>query len=366
MQLGNIPTKLKKKDKIEDSLPETWDDVEEKGCILIKDVAPPPPPPTKDEMAQDLKKKVEKKKEASIETKAPAPSMDILGGFIINPAVVTSNLAKSAGDQKHKSGGGRGGDSDSDGGRKDKRSSSSRSRSRSPPPRKKYISRSASESSGSSYKVRSRSKSGSYNRLRRYRSSESGSYRSRSYSRSRSRSRSGEYRRSRSRSDDRSYRKYPGGGGGRYPRNRGTYYRPRFQNSSSNYKNRGGNRGGYRNNRGGGQGYRDYRDYRNRGFPRRGGRGRGGGGGGPRYFHYRPRERDYSRRYDRGGSRSDDDRDSSPMRKVDAAKERIDKLIAQHPSSQLSDRDDDYVDRKEYDGKWAATNKEEPINDDKI
>lgn len=348
--------RFKKKEKTDDPISEAWDDIEEKGSSLLKDVVPPPLPPTKDEMAQNLKKIVEKKKE-SVEAKpastpvtaAPGgPSvMDKLGGFRINPAAVSSTNNNYRKDEeienKRKPSRARDSESDSERDEKDKGSVSSRSRSRTP--KRKY---SSGESSEGSYKGRSRSKSGSYTRPRRYRSSESGSYRSRSYSRSRSRSRSGDYRRSRSRSDDRSYRsKYPPG---RYPRNRGTYYRPRFQNSG-NFKNRGyGNRMGYR--RGGyGGGYRDYgsRDYRNRGFnPRNRGRGRG-----QRYFTHRRDYRDY-KRHDRGVSRSDDDRDDSPMRKVDAAKERIDKLISQEHSGPLSegeDRDEDY--------KWGGGSKEE-------
>ncbi|XP_022193411.2 tetratricopeptide repeat protein 14 homolog isoform X3 [Nilaparvata lugens] len=251
-----------------------------------------------------------------------------------------SESSDSGGDRRAKKNGDRSNDE----------SSRSRSRSRS---HKKYSSESpkkySSESRSSSYhrKERSRSKSGSYrSRSRRYRSSESGSYRSRSYSRSRSRSRSGDYRRSRSRSDDRHhYRKYVG----RYPRTRGTYYRPRFQN----YKNpRGG--GGY----GGGQ-----RGHRNRGYGNRGGnRGyipRMRGRGRPRFFHHKYGDRRDYRRYDRGGSRSDED-DLSPMRKVESAKERIDKMIGDQaekrhsgPLSEGEERDDDYIDRKDYDGKWG-------------
>lgn len=45
------------------------------------------------------------------------------------------------------------------------------------------------------------------------------------------------------------------------------------------------------------------------------------------------------------------------MRKVDAAKERIDKMISQEqhsgPLSEGEERDDDYTSsRKDYDGKW--------------
>ena len=125
--------RLKKKEKVEDTLPETWDEAEDKGAsLLIKDVVPPPPPPTKDEMAQNLKKIVEKKKEA-IEAKAPIlPSqMDKLGGFRINPAALTNSMKKDDGGQESKrKSRDRVSDSDSDLDRKDKRSTSSRSRSR--------------------------------------------------------------------------------------------------------------------------------------------------------------------------------------------------------------------------------------------
>lgn len=288
----------------------------------------------------------------------------------------------------------------------------SRSRSRS---RAKYSRASSNSSSRSrSYqKNRSRSKSGSYERRRsrsgsyarygsrsrsrsygRYRSSgsrsRSHSYRSRSrsYDRySRSRSRSEDYRRrSRSESDDRRRKHdYHMKFQGRYPRNRGTYYRPRFQN----YKNpRGGSNFGPRGNRNFHQKYGPGRG--NRPFNNRG-RGRGR----PRFFHYKPSSgyKDYhSRRYEgRPRSRSDDRRsysreDDDPMKKVDAAKEKINKYIAEEnkkddpPASSKSrdeplsegeavddddyslpplppggppSRESSYVDRKSYEGKWA-------------
>ncbi|XP_067003369.1 NK-tumor recognition protein isoform X2 [Anabrus simplex] len=305
---------------------------------------------------------------------------------------------------------------------------SSRSRSRS---RTKYSRGSSNSSSRSrSYpKNRSRSKSGSYDRRRsrsgsyarygsrsrsrsytRYRSSgsrsRSHSYRSRSrsYDRySRSRSRSDDYhRRSRSVSDDRRRKhdyhmnKYQG----RYPRNRGTYYRPRFQN----FKNP---RGGFQQ-RGGRNFHQKYQQGRgNRPYGNRG-RGRGGRG---RYFHYKPSSgyKDYhSRRYDgnRPRSRGSDDRrsysreDDDPMKKVDAAKEKINKYIAEEnkkdeagpsssksrdeplsegeavddddyglpplPSSGPPSRESSYVDRKAYDGKWAEKESDDKNSRSKV
>lgn len=278
-------------------------------------------------------------------------------------------------------------------------------------------------SSHSSRSRRSRSKSGSYIRRR----SHSGSYtrydsrsRSRSYerySRSGSRSRSRSYRsrsrsysrsrsRSRSFSGDRHRRydhhmKYRG----RYQGNRGTYYRPRFQNFK-NFRGGGGGGGGYPP-RGGRDGYHPkyIQGGRGRPYPKRG-RGRGRG----RFFHYKP---GYHRRYEssRPRSRDSEDRrsysrdDDDPMRKVDAVKEKINKYIEEedkkeHGSGERDSRgkheplsegeapdDDDYpplppngsgtsgggggngsnaagsssgyVDRKVYDGKWADGEEED-------
>ncbi|XP_046987706.1 tetratricopeptide repeat protein 14 homolog isoform X2 [Schistocerca americana] len=282
-------------------------------------------------------------------------------------------------------------------------SNSSRSRSRSYPKNRNrsksasYDGRRSRSASYARYGSRSRSRSyyrssASRSRSRSYRS------RSRSYDRySRSRSRSEDYRRrSRSESDDRRRRhdyhmnKFQG----RYPRNRGTYYRPRFQ---SNYKNaRGGSNFANRGNRNFHQKYGPGRG--NRPFNNRG-RGRGR----PRFFHYKPSSgyRDYhSRRYEgRPRSRSSDGRrsysreDDDPMKKVDAAKEKINKYIAEEnkkddaqaassksrdePLSEGEAVDDDdyglpplppggppsressYVDRKSYEGKWAEKDSEE-------
>ncbi|CAG9769036.1 unnamed protein product [Ceutorhynchus assimilis] len=180
-----------------------------------------------------------------------------------------------------------------------------RSDSRSP----KRRSRSRSRGSRSRSSSNSRSRSRSYNRSR-----------SRSYA-SRSRSRSGSFY-SRSRSRSRSYsgdRRFRRRGGGNFRGNnrndRGTYYKPRYQNPR--YDNRGGNRGG----RGGWNRDRyDNRNYRGRGRPydynrgnRRHPRGRYGGnrGGGYRDRRYdRSRSRDRSRSYSRSGS------DDSPIRRT--------------------------------------------------
>ncbi|XP_075213498.1 uncharacterized protein LOC142319753 isoform X2 [Lycorma delicatula] len=372
MQIGNVSNRLKKKDKSEEAK-EPWDEVEDTRFIYVKEEGTESNEDLLPKKTPDIKKK---ELEESV-PKRPA-LLDKLGGFRINPIVSEKKkeLSPETKPLKRKL---RPRTSDTDSSDSDPEprrnlkkdqdrspdSSRSRSRSRS---RKKYSSESpkkySSESRSSSYhKERSRSKSGSYrSRSRRYRSSESGSYRSRSYSRSRSRSRSGDYyRRSRSRSDDRHHyrNKYQG----RYPRNRGTYYRPRFQNYKSprgggNYVPRGHRSRGY-NNRGGNRGY----------VPRMRGRGR------PRYFHYKPQDRRDYRRYDRGISRSDDD-DMSPMRKVGAAKEQIDKLIAEEkrhtgPLSEGEERDDEYIDRKEYDGKWASKDSEgqrmsSPTNEDDV
>ncbi|XP_069698130.1 zinc finger CCCH domain-containing protein 13 isoform X1 [Periplaneta americana] len=307
---------------------------------------------------------------------------------------------------------------------------SSHSRSRS---REKYSRASSNSSSRSrSYrKNRSRSKSGSYERRRsrsgsygrygsrsrsrsypRYRSSgsrsRSRSYRSRSrsydrYSRSRSRSEDGHYhRRSRSQSDDRRRKhdyhmnRYHQG---RYPRNRGTYYRPRFQN----YKNP---RGSF-TPRGSRNFHQKFPQGRGRPFVHRG-RGRSRG----RFFHYKPGSsyKDYhNRRYEgRPRSRDSDDRrsysreDDDPMKKVDAVKEKINKYIAEEnkkeesssvpsksrdePLSEGEAVDDDdyglpplppggppsresssnYVDRKMYEGKWADKESDEKGGSHKV
>uniref|UniRef100_A0A1B6CYS6 Uncharacterized protein n=2 Tax=Clastoptera arizonana TaxID=38151 RepID=A0A1B6CYS6_9HEMI len=356
MQIPTSSNRLKKREKPE-TQKDTWDDEGEKRFIYVNEGHDEIPPIVNKEVVNEAKKASDKKKEAIVEGLAKMPAvMDKLGGFRINTIVAEKKGALSpspVSKRKIRDRGSRSSSSHSDRNlkKRDKspmmRHSRSRSHSRSrkkyssasPPPPRKY----SSDSRGSSYrKNRSRSKSGSYRSRsgRRYRSSESGSYRSRTYSRSRSRSNSMDYRRrSRSRSDDRhNYRnKYQG----RYPRNRGTYYRPRFQN----YKNLRGGNGNY------GRGHRYIPRGGRGGYIPRMRRGRA------RYFNnYRPRERDY-RRYDRDMSRSDDDMDS-PMRKVDLAKERIDKILSEEkrhtgPLSEGEERDEEYIDRKEYEGKWT-------------
>jgi len=347
MQIGSAQNRLKKRsDKSEEK--ETWDEEGEKRFIYVSDNAPQPKEP-------EPKKVPDKKKEVEEHSMANTPMvLDKLGGFRINPLnAEKKEIAPTPQKRKLRP---RVSDSDSSDSevavkKKDRTtrspaSSRSRSRSRShkkysseSPPPKKY---SSSSSRSPSYrKDRSRSKSGSYRSRsgRRYRSSESGSYRSRS----RSRSRSMDYhRRSRSRSDDRHrYHKYPG----RYPRNRGTYYRPRFQ---TGFKTRPG--GFFPRGRGG-----PWRPGNRPFVPRMRGRGR------PRFFHnnYKPRDDRY-RRYDREMSRSDDD-DGSPMRKVDAAKERIDRMLSDDkrhtgPLSEGEERDEDYIDRKDYDRERPRSN----------
>ncbi|XP_065162968.1 tetratricopeptide repeat protein 14 homolog isoform X3 [Atheta coriaria] len=218
---------------------------------------------------------------------------------------------------------------------------------------------------------RSRSSTGSRSRSRSYRS------RSRSYY-SRSRSRSGSYY-SRSRSRSRSYsgdrRRRRGGFRGRY-NDRGTYYKPRFQNNRNNFQ-RGGNRGGNNSNnhyrerihdrdfRGGGGNNRG-RFYNNRGGRRPRGRFQRGGG----YRDNRDRRFDRSRSRDRSRSFSNSrERDSppsaEPREKKHTEKEQINKYSdsvggpVKHdgPLSEGEDRDDysndKFVDREAYDGKWA-------------
>jgi len=127
-------------------------------------------------------------------------------------------------------------------------------------------------------KSKTRSRSGSYPRHRRYSSSRSNRSRSssRSYSRSRSRSRSMHHR-------------------NRMPyynnRNRGTYYKPRFQNQ--NHHNRGFQNRGFQH-RGGYVHRQNYNNYNNN-WNNRGQRG----GGRQRFFHYRPRQYDRNRHYER-------------------------------------------------------------------
>lgn len=164
-----------------------------------------------------------------------------------------------------------------------------RSRSRSVSKRRINYSRSRSSGGHSSQspfkkkpkeasKSKSRSRSGSYPRHRRYSSSRSNRTRSssRSYSRSRSRSRSMYHR-------NRGYYNN---------RNRGTYYKPRFQNQ--NHHNRGFQNRGFQH-RGGYMHRQNYNNNYNNNWNNRGQRG----GGRPRFFHYRPRQYDRNRHYER-------------------------------------------------------------------
>ncbi|XP_044001317.1 uncharacterized protein DDB_G0290685-like isoform X2 [Aphidius gifuensis] len=209
--------------------------------------------------------------------------------------------------------------------------------------------------SGSRSSSGSRSRSVRRSRSRTYSNRRSGSYerkysrsQSGTYSRSRSRSRSRSYTRSRSRSrsNDRGhYRKRQF----RPYNNRGTYYKPRFQ--GFNHQNhRGGNQNSfqnrnrfYNNNNSNNNQHNNRFNNRNRGNYNN---NRGGGGGGQnrgrmnnrggRYFHnnkpgfrdYRDSRRDFRDR--RGGSRdrySDRSYSPDPMRKVDEAKEKINKML---------------------------------------
>lgn len=218
---------------------------------------------------------------------------------------------------------------------------------------------------GSRSRSGSRSSSNSRSRSRSYRS------RSRSYY-SRSRSRSGSYY-SRSRSRSRSYsgdrRRYRRGGfRGRY-NDRGTYYKPRFQNPRPP-RGRGGYYARDRYDR-------DYRGGRGRPYYSRGGRrprGRYQRGGFRDYRDrrdYRSRSRDRSRSY--SGSR---DRDSNDSRRDRREDEKINKyadgegeqIRHEGPLSEGEDRDDytaneKFVDREAFDGKWAENKGEGEVID---
>ncbi|CAH1105868.1 unnamed protein product [Psylliodes chrysocephalus] len=244
-----------------------------------------------------------------------------------------------------------------------------------PPGRPRSDSRSPKRRSRSrsKYSRSPRSSSGSRSRSRSCRS------RSRSYY-SRSRSRSGSYY-SRSRSRSRSYsgdrRRYVRRGGfrGRHNNDRGTYYKPRFQNPRHNgQRGRGG--GYYNNNRDSRYGDRDYRGrgrpypFQNRGN-RRQPRGRYGQRGGYRDYRDRRYSRSRSRDRDRRSSYSGSGSDASPPSKRDRSspapeKEKINKysdgdapVRHEGPLSEGEDRDDyistdtsKLIDR-EIGGKWA-------------
>ncbi|XP_059059280.1 tetratricopeptide repeat protein 14 homolog isoform X1 [Achroia grisella] len=231
----------------------------------------------------------------------------------------------------------------------DDRRSPKRSRSRSRP--RKYRSRSGSASRSGS------SASGSVSRRRR-----SGSPRSRSrsdasrsyYSRSRSRSRSGSRERFRSRFNRR------GNWRGRGGFERGTYYRPRFHTYNGGGRGRG--RGGDFRRDDGRRFQHEWRDNRSRGGrpfrPRRGGGGRGRPfrGGGFRDFRDRRGGR-YSR--SRSPDRTRRSRSYSPERRE---KDRDSYSRYSGRDSHRSEgeyEEERFVDRKEYDGKWADGNEPE-------
>lgn len=238
------------------------------------------------------------------------------------------------------------------------------------PKRKSSRSRSRGKYSRNSSRSSSASRSRGRSRSRSYRS-RSRSYYSRSGSRSRSRS---YYSRSRSRSrsysgDRRRLHDRRGGGfRGRY-NDRGTYYKPRFQNFKNNRGYNRGGRGGYRDNR---DFNRDYRDNRGRGGRyfynnNRGRRPRGRFRGGNNFRDYRDRRYDRSRSRDISRDRSISRENEDTMKKVNEEKEKINKYLdngdeveVKHdgPLSEGEDRDDynssdKFVDRQSYDGKWA-------------
>ncbi|KAF4531001.1 hypothetical protein B566_EDAN009745 [Ephemera danica] len=255
-----------------------------------------------------------------------------------------------------------------------------RSRSRSYRPRSRSGSyRYGSRSRSRSYYSRSRSRSRSYDRSR----SRSYYSRSRSGSREGGRRRSSDYYKRGSRSPDR-YRRYDNQRNmHRYPRQRGTYYRPRFQNYNKNP------RGGF--------------VHRGRGFIPRGNRPfvhRGRGRGRPRYFHYGPNRPggyrpDHHRRYsdsrersrnsedrrsyeerdrDREGGERDRDRDrerdrsrrEEDRKSVEGGRKRDREDMSEnehHDDGEYMNNkppsDVDYIDRKMFEGKWAEDRDEE-------
>ncbi|XP_048484950.1 tetratricopeptide repeat protein 14 homolog isoform X3 [Plutella xylostella] len=228
----------------------------------------------------------------------------------------------------------------------DDRRSHKRSRPRKYRSRSGSRSRSASSGSGSGSRRR---RSGS--RRSRSRSEGSRSY----YSRSRSRSRS--------RSGDR-FRRFNRRGNwrGRGGYERGTYYRPRFHTYNNGPRGRG--RGGDMRRDDGRRFPGEWREHRGRGNrpfrPRRGGpRGRpfrGGfrdfrdrrGGGGNRYSRSRSPDRTRRSRSYSPNERREKDRDSySRYSERDSHR------------SEGEYEEERFVDRKEYDGKWADGNEPE-------
>ncbi|XP_045776538.1 tetratricopeptide repeat protein 14 isoform X1 [Maniola jurtina] len=241
----------------------------------------------------------------------------------------------------------------------DGRRSPKRSRSRSRPRKYRFrsgsrsASRSVSSASGSVASRRRRSASP----RSRSRSDASRSY----YSRSRSRSRS--VSRDRMRRFNRR-----GNWRGRGGFERGTYYRPRFHTYNGG-GNRGRGRGDFRRDDGR-RFQHEWRDNRSRGGrpfrPRRGGGGRGRPfRGGFRDF----RDRRVIGRYSRSRSldrtrrsrsyspeRRDKERDRLPVHEAGAAPAAPER----NHRSEGEYEEERYVDRKEYDGKWADGNEPEP------
>ncbi|CAH2988515.1 unnamed protein product [Chilo suppressalis] len=233
----------------------------------------------------------------------------------------------------------------------DDRRSGKRSRSRSRP--RKYRSRSGSRSrsasSGSGSGGSRRRRSGSPRS--RSRSDASRSYYSRSRSRSRSVSRE-RFRRFNRRGNWR----------GRGGYERGTYYRPRFHTYNGGGRGRGRGGGGDFRRDDGRRFQHEWRDNRSRGGrpfrPRRGGGGRGRPfRGGFRDFRDRRGGGRYSR--SRSPDRTRRSRSYSPERRDK------DRDSYSHYSERDSHRsegeyeEERYVDRKEYDGKWADGNEPE-------
>ncbi|KAL0273871.1 UNVERIFIED_CONTAM: hypothetical protein PYX00_006451 [Menopon gallinae] len=215
--------------------------------------------------------------------------------------------------------------------------------------RKKRSRRDGSSASSGSRKLSPASSRGRRTRSRSFNKYGSHS-RSHSYRSSRSRSRSyDKYSRSRSRSPRRGSRS-PRRHVNRFPRHqRGTYYKPRFQNNPHQYRNQRG-RDNY-NNRGRGYYGNRYDNRYERGRGRGGFTPRGNARGRGRYFHNnRPQHyNDNRRRYydddrrrsrDRSRSLSYEERDEDPMRKVGAAKDKIDKYIEMEEKSEPRKRDE--------------------------
>ncbi|XP_026324321.1 tetratricopeptide repeat protein 14 homolog isoform X2 [Hyposmocoma kahamanoa] len=234
----------------------------------------------------------------------------------------------------------------------DDRRSPKRSRSRSRP--RKYRSRSGSRSrsaSSASGSVASRRRRSASPRSRS-RSDASRSY----YSRSRSRSRSGSRER---------FRRFNRRGNwrGRGGYERGTYYRPRFHTYNGGGRGRGRGGGGDFRRDDGRRFQGEWRDNRSRGGrpfrPRRGGGGRGrpfrGG-----FRDFRDRRGRYSR--SRSPERTRRSRSFSPERRE---KDRDSYSRYSERDSHRSEgeyEEERFVDRKEYDGKWADGNEPEQNN----